>query len=41
MDTKKVAEFIELLSKLPKEKQIEIYYMIKGAVYLNKTEDKA
>lgn len=38
MDTKKIAEFIELLSKLPREKQIEVYYMVKGAVYLNNKE---
>lgn len=32
MTAEKLVEFYKLLSKLPPDKQNEIYYMIKGAV---------
>ncbi len=34
MTTEKIVEFIELLRQLPTEKQVELYYMLKGAALM-------
>ena len=40
MKIKEIAELLELLGKLPVDKQIEFYYMIKGAAVVTERVDE-